>query len=854
MRTRRLLDRRIAALGALAVATVLLVGANSGGGATKAAAPQPVIWRGLVGGERAQVPIGQRMIVVLKTPSVADHLAEHRYATEGDERRWTTQAYAAQQQVLTILAAHGLGVRPDHSYARVLDGFAAPLDPRAVALLQRDPEVQGIYPVRIAFPASLSTKLLERKEFAAGQGRRPDVELPGFDGRGVTIALLDTGVDRAQPYLRGRVLPGIDLVDKGENADARSSPQDPSRRERHGTELAGLLVGGGGPGGLRGVATGASVLPIRVAGWQPDAEGRYAVYARSDQLIAGLDRAVDPNGDGDAHDAARVALVGVAEPYAAFADGPEAMAVEGALALDTMVVAPAGNDARAGPLFGSVSGPGGAPAALTVGATDGRVATPSVRVVLRRGLQVLLNRTLPLLGSVAPARAVNLAIATPRATTGASGSRVVDFFNRRGLSLVAGRAALVPTHGDPVAAATAAVRAGASAVILYGESLPAGALGLSDEIGVPVVTVPAGPVLAVLAARDLGVDVGASIGSGRSVPNTARGTIAGFSARGLAFDGSVKPDLAAAGIGLATSDPGTSGDGEPMFATVNGTSAAAASVAGAAALLAQARPDVDGAALKSLLAGFARPTAGISMLAQGAGVLDLGASATGEVATEPTTLGFGTWEGPAWSSTRTLVVRNVSSRRLRLGINALPTGGESELLTFTVKPSHLTLRAGRAAEVMLKVRLAAAPREAVATGVIEVVPDGGQRLRVPWAIGFRHYAGTLLARVRLRDEKFKPSDVTPSVLEIQAGRLVDDRGVQVQPVSRLDILLYDATGRYIGLLARVRDLLPGSYSFGITGRDPVGTKLEPGRYELRVVGWPTLSGRPSRALVRFEIE
>jgi hypothetical protein len=220
----------------------------------------------------------------------------------------------------------------------------------------------------------------------------------------------------------------------------------------------------------------------------------------------------------------------------------------------------------------------------------------------------------------------------------------------------------------------------------------------------------------------------------------------------------------------------------------------------------------------------------------------------------PTTLGFGTWEGPAWSSTRTLVVRNVSSRRLRLSVSALPTGGESELLAFTVKPSHLTIRAGRSAEVTLRVRLAAVPREAVATGVIEVVPDGGQRLRVPWAIGFRHYAGTLLARVRLRDEKFKPSDVTPTVLEIQAGRLVDDQGVQVQPVSRLDILLYDATGRFVGLLARVRDLLPGSYSFGITGRDPAGTKLEPGRYELRLVAWPTLSGKPSRALVRFEIE
>ncbi len=122
----------------------------------------------------------------------------------------------------------------------------------------------------------------------------------------------------------------------------RSDPGDPSQVERHGTEMAGLLVGAGGPSGLSGVATGAAVLPIRVAGWQPDALGHWAIYARSDQIIAGLDRAVDPNDDGDAHDAARVALVALAEPFAGFADGPEAPAVAGALALDTLVVAPPG--------------------------------------------------------------------------------------------------------------------------------------------------------------------------------------------------------------------------------------------------------------------------------------------------------------------------------------------------------------------------------------------------------------------------------------------------------------------------------------------------------------------------------
>ena len=86
------------------------------------------------------------------------------------------------------------------------------------------------------------------------------------------------------------------------------------------------------------------------------------MFGRTDQVIAGLERAVDPNGDGDTHDAVRVALLGVAEPYAAFTDGPEAQAVQGALDLNTLVVAPAGNDGSAGPTFGSIAGPAGAPA------------------------------------------------------------------------------------------------------------------------------------------------------------------------------------------------------------------------------------------------------------------------------------------------------------------------------------------------------------------------------------------------------------------------------------------------------------------------------------------------------------
>ncbi len=321
--------------------------------------------------------------------------------------------------MLTDLERHGLGARPDYSYVRVLDGFSARLGPRAVALLEADPEIAGVYPVVVAYPATLSASALSAAEPTLGSG----VSLPGFDGAGVTIALLDTGVDAAAPYLSGRVSAGIDIVGGSPSARAAADPASPHALEAHGTELAGLLVGSGGPGGIQGAAPGASLLPIRVAGWQPDGHGGEALYARSDQLIAGLERAVDPSGEGDVQGAVRVALVGLAEPFASFPDSPEAQAVAGARALGVLVVAPAGNDGLAGPWFGSIAGPGGAPAALTVGAFDSRPQTSSERLVVARGLDVLDDGLAPLLAGGGAALAARARLASARSRDPRSAAR-----------------------------------------------------------------------------------------------------------------------------------------------------------------------------------------------------------------------------------------------------------------------------------------------------------------------------------------------------------------------------------------------------------------------------------------------
>ncbi|MGV9272617.1 type VII secretion-associated serine protease mycosin [Streptomyces griseosporeus] len=82
-------------------------------------------------------------------------------------------------------------------------------------------------------------------------------------GQGITVAVLDSGVDSSNPDLRGRVLKGKDFSNPDHPGDAQTD-YDP---EGHGTGMAGLIAGTGAYGGGKGafgLAPGAKILPVRL--------------------------------------------------------------------------------------------------------------------------------------------------------------------------------------------------------------------------------------------------------------------------------------------------------------------------------------------------------------------------------------------------------------------------------------------------------------------------------------------------------------------------------------------------------------------------------------------------------------
>ena len=785
-------------------------------------------------GDRPQADVGSRTIVVFSSPSLADRMeAAGGKVGAAKQRQWVADIEAEQDAFLASLRERGVTIEPEQIFTKTLNGFSATLDARAVAELDRNPSVIGVYPVR---PVYLTEAEALR---APAVGAQAGVSLPGFDGQGTEVALLDTGVDVKQSALASRLRRGFDVVGGDRKPLPEADPSGQGRVEAHGTRMAGLVAA---------VAPGAKIVPIRVVGWQQGNDGSFALIGRGDQLIAGLERAVDPNGDGAVTDGATVALAPLVEPFAAFTDSPESRAVEGATKLGTLVVASAGNDGSSGVGFGSIGAPGGAADALTVGAADTRarvsVATAWVRAggdtISAQPVRVLGKTTLSGESTLDVAGLLGPSLSSPAQAPQAGGSILGDFFDTdtNGVSRVAGRAALVPADGSSLdAKAGNAKAAGAAALLIYGTALPAGALDADQATALPVLALPGDTGAEAMDALREGRRVSAVLAPAGTVVNPGLDAVAGFSSGGLSFDGRVKPDVVAPGVGLATFDP--SGDGSPRYSTVSGSSAAAAVAAGAAALVSQARTGLTASELRAVLVGSAQPLGGVQPVTrEGAGGIDPAAASTTELSVAPATVAFGRAGGTNWSSSQTLTVKNLSSRPLEVGFGLVPDQAGPARVSFTAQPAHLSLGPGASSSVQLNVSATDELGDG-ASGVVVVSARGARAARIPWAIAPRPADLVLVDSVSLSNWEFAPSKSAPAVLAFRAGHAVPGSGGErIEPVGLLDLELWTPKGKRLGVIARLRDLLPGRYAFGLTGRGPDGKVLEPGTYVLRLRAQP----------------
>lgn len=89
-------------------------------------------------------------------------------------------------------------------------------------------------------------------------------------GKGIKVAVIDTGVNPNTPSLKGQVLKGFDATGAAgdENDDY----------DGHGTNMAELIAGTGAGGGLKGLAPGAKIIPMRVT--DTEFQKKHSVNAR----------------------------------------------------------------------------------------------------------------------------------------------------------------------------------------------------------------------------------------------------------------------------------------------------------------------------------------------------------------------------------------------------------------------------------------------------------------------------------------------------------------------------------------------------------------------------------------------
>lgn len=765
-----------------------------------------------------------RVLVEMPRPSLAGTLTG-RPMSAGAQRAYVDSLEREQFALRGSLRAKGIGVRRIRTFARVWDGFAATIPTNDFPKLQ----TAGVraQPVRRFFPATAGTGTPRQSE-AAGPAARTAVR-PASEPR---LALLDTGVDYRVPLLGGGigrrhpVTGGYDVLDGDRKPLPDSGGREGVRGNGHGTQLAELLVGRGPGTAAKTLLPGGGLYAIRIAGSQPDpVAGGRTVYATTDQLIAGLERAVDPSGDGATGDHIPTALVGVNAPYAGFERSPEARAVDGAVSLGTAVVVPAGNEGSTEGRFGSIGSPGAAPKAITVGGLNGPAEAPHAELGLvgKNGARVFraLVMTPVDVGRLPPRLPVALphgpSQADPKAPADhlPAATSAAELTGVGGGSKLAGAVAVLERRGSLGAQIAAAAGVGAALIVVCnpedGAILPAVNAGVAQ---LPVLGLTGDAARKALRLFDRGTAPGSGRGLAylstykhRAGPGGEQ--LATYSSRGPTLALGLKPDLAAPAVGVIAAQP--SRDADPVV--LHGTSVAAARVAAQAAVLRERHGDWDAADVKAALVGGAVPSTAPQPLAAGAGALWGRGAPEPLVLSRPSSISLGLLPaGTAWQRRIELTVKNPSGGDLALTVQAQAMGGVPGA-SAVVDPSTVAIPAHGQATLGVVFAGTRAAGPGAVQGFIQL-REGRRLTRVPYAgyVG-RPVKGLIgLPRIergggRVHGTRF----VVGRFARAELGALAT-----IEPVERLELELVWRNGKRMRVLTPpggAPELLPGEYAY-----------------------------------------
>jgi minor extracellular serine protease Vpr len=608
-------------------------------------------------------------------------------------------ALAAERTAFFKNAAdQGVPVTQRRSFDDLWNGVSVSVPAAQAGALGAIPGVAAVYPVVPVSlpPASADGSADPDLRYATGMtGADIAQNELGLDGRGVKVAIMDSGLDYTLPEFGScssiggscRVAGGWDFVGDLYDAnsaastyqpiphpDADPAPCDPNFADQralapgagsssaaHGTHVAGIVGADGrsDPANLvTGVAPGATLYAYRVFGCNGSTD--------SDIMAAAMERA--------AADHVNVLNMSIGSAFSNFPNYPTAVAADNLADAGTTVVASIGNSGADG-LF-SAGAPGVANKVIGVASVDNVKTYLPYFTVSPDARHIHFNAAV---AAPEPPTSGALTLAQTGTPTTANDAcpTAPAIFKDLGPGF-AGKAVLIRrgTCGF-YNKALAAQHAGAAAVVLYNNA--AGRISPTvapvapgtETITIPVVATNQADGAALSSRISGGTTTMTWTDQSEYVDNVdTPGRTSSFSSWGTTSDLQLKPDITAPGGNIRSTWPHQQHGGHWV---ISGTSMASPHVAGAVALYLQGHPGASPLAVRTALQNSAKPVQFLtfpqfrdSTARQGAGLLDIAAAAQEKTAIAPGKISLGD-QAPV---TTTLTLSNSRATEVTYNLSA----------------------------------------------------------------------------------------------------------------------------------------------------------------------------------------